>query len=229
MKSSSQVLVAALLFSTLSPALTFAEDELAKAAFDDAISAAEMRDYAMLASIVQLRPEALTHRTPNGDDLYHEFRYIFHADTGGLTIDLKAIGTLLDNGVVPNVSNGLLGTLLSEANNFGSQVEALPIESGACLENREKFFPVIDNLIEAGAKFGKFPVSIEDLEPTEAFYYQYQLCHRVFICGGVYERPSEIVRRRVSESTTSLEKDFLLRLASDGGQDMECLVQLNDW
>ncbi|MEP1699204.1 MAG: hypothetical protein ABJJ69_21965 [Paracoccaceae bacterium] len=97
------------------------------------------------------------------------------------------------------------------------------------MENRETFFPVIDNLIEAGAKFGKFPVSIEDLEPTEAFYYQYQLCHRVFICGGVYERPSEIVRRRVSESTTSLEKDFLLRLASDGGQDMECLVQLNDW
>lgn len=203
-----------------------------EAAFQDAISAAEKRDYALLGSIIEQNPGVLNHRTETGDDLFHEFRYVFHEDSDaplGNAIDLAAIVTLLDKGAIPSVSNGLLGTLLSAANDFGGEIDAFPIYSGQCTENRKEFFPIIDRLVEAGAEFGMLEVEVLGLRPSEAFFYQYQLCFRPFVCGGSYERPSEMVKRRVSTSTTRTEKDFLLELAAEGSQDLDCLIALNDW
>ncbi len=203
-----------------------------EAAFQGAISAAEKRDYDLLRSIIEENPGVLDHRTETGDDLFHEFRYVFHEDADanfGNAIDIEAIETLLDMGAIPSVSNGLLGTLLSAANDFWGEVDAFPINSGQCTENREDFFPVVGRLIEAGAQFGLLEVEVLGLRPSEAFFYQYQLCLSPFVCGGGYERPSELVKQRVSTSTTQAERDFLFELAAAGSQDLNCLIALNDW
>ncbi len=201
-------------------------------AFQDAISAAEKRNYAQLGFIVEQTPSVLDHRTEAGDDLFHEFRYVFHEDADaalGYAIDLEAIETLLDKSAVPSVSNGLLGTLLSVANDFDGEIDAFPINSGQCTENREEFFPVIGRLIEAGAEFGILDTEVLGLRPSEAFFYQYQLCLGPFVCGGGYERPSELVKHRVSTSTTQTERELLLMLATRGSQDLNCLISINDW
>lgn len=201
-------------------------------AFRNAVEAVEKRNYDQLRSILEQNPQVMVQTDKKGNSLFVEFLNVFYEDTGlqwGNAADLKAIGILLDYGAIPNVSNGLLSSLLSEANHFGGAIDAYPVNSGICTDNRASYFPLINRLIEAGAPFGAMELEISGFHPSEAFFYQYQLCFRPFVCGAEHEQASSIVTGRVSLATTSREKELLIELAADGSHLNACLLTLNDW
>lgn len=203
-----------------------------KQAFQNAITAVEKRDYRLLGSILEEHPQLLRYTAEQGDSLFNEFSNVVYEDFEpplGNYADLAAIGILLDHGADPHMSNGLIASLLVEANRFYGDTDAYPVNSGRCTDNRTAYFPLINRLIEAGASLGPMHKEFRGVRVSEAFFYQLQLCFKPFVSGSDSERPSNVVARRVSAATKRQEKDLLFNSSASGVLDTACLMALYDW